>query len=120
MSMRPSARAALALVTAYALALQVVLLAVACPLAGGAAFAAQPICSHLGAGGSVPAPAGHCCGCLGACLAGCCAAPAPQPPGVGVLYRPGTARTIAVALDRGPLVRSSVTGAHRSRAPPLG
>jgi hypothetical protein len=117
--MRQNARAVLALVTAYALALQVVLLAVACPLPGGAAFAATPICSHSGAGGSVPAPPGQCCGCLGACLAGCGAAPASQRPSVAVRSTPGTAGAIAVALDPGPLARSSVTGAHRSRAPPL-
>jgi len=113
-------RAVLALVTAYAVALEVVLLAVAGPLAGDAAFAAQPICSHLGAAGSAPAPAGPYCDCLGACLAGCCTAPSPPPPAVAVIHKLGTARTISVALALAPLLRSSAAAAHRSRAPPLG
>lgn len=115
-----AARPVLALLSAYALALQVVLLAIGGPVSGDVAVAAQPICSHFGTGGPAPIPAGCCPDCLAACLAGCCAAPSPQPPAEAVIYTPGTGQPITVALELTRPFRSSAFVAHRSRAPPLG
>jgi len=118
MNYRLRLRAIPALIAAYALALQVVLLAFACPLAGGSAIAAQPICSH--AGGSVPTPIPPCCDGLGACLAGCCAAPALQASGTAILSVRESARPFFILLDLARSYYPSAFAAHRARAPPVG
>ena len=119
MRMRRHARRIVALAAAYAVAAQAILLGVGGPLAGVADLAAQPICSPAAAGEHYPAPAGHGHGCLGACLACCCAANAAPTPATAVVYALGPARGIAAAAEIGPEPRLSFTRAHRSRAPPL-
>jgi hypothetical protein len=120
MSHRIRLRAIPALIAAYALALQVALLALACPLANGPAFAAPPICSHANSGGPAPAPSLPCCDGLGACLAGCCAAPALHASGAAVISRPGSSQAIPVLLSLARPYYPRALAAHRSRAPPLG
>ena len=124
---RPRAgRTIVALVAAYAVALQALLIVFAGPVAGTAALADQPICASLGLGGAgkTPSggdgPAGHTHDCLAACAAGHCA-------GAGELQTTATAALVAprsapvAALHPfAPPSAQTVTGAHRSRAPPLG
>lgn len=111
----------MALVAAYAVALQTILLVFGGPIAGAADHAAQPICSHFGVGGNGSAPAGLGHDCLAACLTGCCCGAIAVPaPGAAVASAPESAQTVAVAVAGAPILRLSATGAHRSRAPPLG
>jgi len=112
-------RPALALLAAYAIALQSLLFGVVGPLPGLEQISAAPICSHSGSGGTDPAAPGHSHDCLAACLAGCCAAPALPAAGSGVVHAPIAIRTAALAPEREPPARAGATGAHRSRAPPL-
>jgi hypothetical protein len=120
-------RPALALLAAYAVALQSLLFGVVGPLAGLEQISAASICSHSAAGGTDPAAPGHAHpaapghghDCLAACLAGCCAAPAVPVAGFGVVHAPVATRTAALAPQRTPPARAGATGAHRSRAPPL-
>jgi hypothetical protein len=119
MKVRHHSRSALALVAAYAFALQAILLAVGGPVAGADSFAA-PICSHSGAGGTGSAPAGRGCDCLANCLAGCCGGAAAPAPGTTLIYTPEPLQTAVAALAVVPTPRSSAGIAHRSRAPPLG
>jgi|GEM_PF-6113497 len=109
--------AVLALAAAYAVAVQVVLVAVAGPLATGVAFAGQPLCSHFGAGGSTP-PAGHAGVCIGVCF-GCCCGPSICPtPTPEMTYAPVPAQAIALARVVAPHVVVRILDAHRCRAPP--
>jgi hypothetical protein len=118
MSIRRQARTAVALIAAYAVALQTILLVLAAPIAGPAAFAAQPICSHSVGTGS--APTGHAGNCLGACLTGCCCGTTVLPtPGFAVAFAPERALPAALTLEPVSTPQLRVTGAHRSRAPPL-
>jgi len=108
----------LALVAAYALALQAILLVVAGPAAGIGDSLAAAICSHSGDNGTAPAPFGHGCDCLANCLAGCCGAAAPSPE-TAVIYAGGPAPAAEAALAAVATLRPRATLAHRSRAPPL-
>jgi hypothetical protein len=118
MRIRHSARAAVALAAAYAVALQTILLVFGGPVAGAANFATQPICSHFGDSSSAP-PAGPGHDCLTACLTGCCCgAVAVPPPGVGGIFAPIPVQRVGAAVAAAPTVQLSATGAHRSRAPP--
>jgi hypothetical protein len=117
MSFASRLRAVLALATAYAVALQVILLAIAGPLGTGAALAGAPICSHFGAGGSAPAgPAG---GCIGTCFGCCCGPPVCPTFAPAMTFAPALAQTIAIARMATPRLLVSAAHAHRSRAPPL-
>jgi hypothetical protein len=119
MSIRRYARAAVALIAAYAVALQMILLALIGPM-GATQFAAQPVCSTFGTAGTGSVPPGHAQDCLAACLTGfCCGATAVPVPGATVAYAPETAQTVTAAIDAATAMRSGVTAAHRSRAPPL-
>jgi hypothetical protein len=119
MSISRFARMAVALIAAYAVALQTILLVLMIPVAGSAAFAAQPICLSS-AVGSGSAPNGHAHDCLGACLTGCCCGTTVLPtPGPAVGYRPERALPVVAALQQVPRSQLGATGAHRSRAPPL-
>ena len=120
MTLRRSARALVALLAAYAVALQTMVLVAGGPAAGMLALSALPICSPLDAGRSDPAPVGHSHDCLAACLAGCSGNPHPLPPAVAAVYGPQPVRMIAVPVDATVPLRFGATGAHRSRAPPVG
>jgi hypothetical protein len=121
MRIHGSARAAVALVAAYAVALQTILLVFGGSLAGAAGFAGQPICSHSGAATTSPAPAGPGRDCLAACLSGCmCGAIAVPVRGAALLYAPQPLQTLAAAAEAAPAMPLSASRAHRSRAPPPG
>jgi hypothetical protein len=120
MSIRPYLRPALALLAAYAVALQAIsFVGFGDAASAGGGFVA-PVCSHSGTGGTGRAPAGHGCGCVAGCLAGCCGAMAAQQPGMAVMYQPPMARSIVGSLDTDPALPLSAIGSNRSRAPPLG
>jgi hypothetical protein len=118
MTPRSCLRTIVALVAAYALALQAILLAIGAPPAGAGEFTAVPICSVLGTGHSVPA--GHGPDCLGACLSGCCGGVplcpvAASPAG----YAPSFTHSLAVMVAAAPVSYLRDARAHRCRAPPL-
>ena len=122
MKMRRNLRMALALLAAYALALQAVLLA-ASPLAGGLGAADQPICRTLAAADGAPsAPAGPRHDCLAACLAMGCGTADVTIARIGSAadYPPATMRTVAFAPDVARAPHSLVAYSHYSRAPPRG
>ncbi len=124
---RPCAgRKIVALVAAYAVALQAILVVFAGSLTGTMALADQPICASIGLGGAGKTPtggdgpAGHSHDCLAACAVGCCAtAGGPQAPATAVIVTPRSG-PIAAPIHVAPPLAQTVTGAHRSRAPPLG
>jgi hypothetical protein len=121
MSIRRYARAAMALIAAYAVALQMILLALVGPMAGATQFAAQPICSAIGTAGTGSVPAGHSQDCLAACLTGCCCGATAVPvPGTNVAYTPEPAQTVTATIETAVTMRPGIDAAHRSRAPPLG
>jgi len=120
MSPGKNARAVLAIVAAYAVALQTILVAFATPLAGVGAFAAAPICTSSIAGNGQPAPSGSCCDCLATCLTGCAAAAGAAAAQAAVIYAPLPLHRLDGAVAPGPVASSGSNGAHRSRAPPIG
>lgn len=116
MSLRHHARAAVALIAAYAIVLQALLLAVGSPVAEPAGFGAHSLCSAAAAGSS--APARHTSDCAGPCP-GCCCNPAAGPaPAPAVAYAPAALAVAPIAIIAPPLVFVSVNSANRSRAPP--
>jgi hypothetical protein len=119
MTIRLYVRATVALIAAYAVALQTILLVFtgAVP-AGATSFAGTPICS--GAGSTGPVSPGHSQDCLTACLTGCsCGATAIPVPGTAVAYVPEPAQIVIAAIEAATTSRPGMTAAHRSRAPPL-
>ena len=113
------ARAAIALIAAYAVALQAILLALGTLVDGAAAFAAQPICAASAGLGTGSVPADHARDCLTACLTGTCGGATALPPfRAAPVMALQAALPHSAALARVPLLRTRVTGAHRSRAPP--
>jgi hypothetical protein len=121
MSTQRHIRATVALVAAYAVALQTILLVFAGAAPGATSFAATPICSSVGTAGTGSVPPGHSQDCLTACLTGCCCGAAAVPvPGTTVAYVPGSARAATAAIEVSATIRPGATAAHRSRAPPLG
>jgi hypothetical protein len=121
MSIRRRVRATVALVAAYAVALQTILLVFAGTVPGAAPFAATPICSGAAATGpGFPASPGHGQDCLSACLTGCCCGATTVPvPGTIVAYMPEPAQAVIAASEAAAATRPGMTAAHRSRAPPL-
>jgi hypothetical protein len=117
MKLQPHARAGIALIAAYAVALQALLLAVIVPSAGRSAeISALSICASS-ANHSIPA--GHGQDCLDACLTGCCCgAPLVPMPGAAAFFMPAPARIITSMPAVGRLVAVRIANAHRSRAPP--
>jgi hypothetical protein len=122
MRLRQHVRAGVALASAYAIALQAILLALGAVAADAHGRALFPLCTGAIAGDSTPAGRGH--GhhdhdkaCFGACLTGCCAGAA-----IGAApaatHAPARPRTMALATEvrAAALIRS--LNAHRSRAPP--
>jgi hypothetical protein len=121
MSIRQYVRATVALIAAYAVALQTILLVFAGAAPGAASFAATPICSSVGTAGTGSVPPGHSQDCLTVCLTGCCCGAAAIPvPGGTVAYAPEPARIVIAAVEAAATPRHGITAAHRSRAPPLG
>jgi hypothetical protein len=121
MRLRYQTRATVALIAAYAVALQTLLLTFGGVVPGAAQAAAVPLCSASRAAGppgpASPAP-GH--DCLAACLTGCCCGGATVPgPGIAIAYLPEPAQTVAVAIETTAALPSGIAPAHRSRAPPL-
>jgi hypothetical protein len=120
MRMQRYARAAVALIAAYAVALQTILLVLAGPLPGATTFAAVPICSAGGAGAAGSAPGGHAHDCLAACLTGCCCGAAAVPaPASGLVSAPVPVQRLGAASEAASTSWLDLTRAHRSRAPPL-
>ena len=120
MSIRRHVRATVALIAAYAVALQTVLLVFAGAAPGATLLAATPICSSVGTAGTGSAPSGHGRDCLAACLTGCCCGAAAVPvPGTAIGYAPESAQTVTAAIEAATAMRPAITAAHRSRAPPL-
>jgi hypothetical protein len=121
MSIRRHVRATVALIAAYAVALQTILLVFAGTVPGATSLAATPICSSLGTAGTGSVPPGHSQDCLIACLTGCCCGAAAMPvPGATVAYAPEPPQTVIAAIEATATLRPGATVAHRSRAPPLG
>jgi len=121
MSIRRYVRATVALIAAYAVALQTILLVFAGALPGTPSLASTPICSSVGTAGTGSVPAGHSQDCLTACLTGCCCGAAAVPlPAATVAYARESERIVIAAIEPAATPRPSVTAAHRSRAPPLG
>jgi hypothetical protein len=119
MSIRRYVRAAVALIAAYAVALQMILLALVGPM-GATQSAVQPVCSAFGAAGTGSVPPGHAQDCLAACLTGCCCGAIAVPvPGATFAYAPEPAQTVIAAIEAATAMRPGMTAAHRSRAPPL-
>jgi hypothetical protein len=121
MTLRHALRPLLALVTAYAVALQTVLLVlVSAPQAVAADLAGPSICVHSGGNGTgLPASKGG-CDCLANCLAGCCGTAVAPVPSTATLPSPAL---MGIAVIRPTLVPPRLANAavaHRSRAPPLG
>jgi|SRR5579862_1794817 len=121
MRIKGSARAAVALVAAYAVALQTILLVFGGSVTGAAGFAGLPICSHFGDGTSDQVPSGHGRECVAACLTGCsCGAVAVPTRAASLSYAPEPSQVIAALGDANPAIRQSAICAHHSRAPPFG
>ncbi len=112
-------RPVLALAVAYAVALQALMLVAVDPFGGANAWSASPICAAAGGGGSAPQPAGHAHDCLASCLVGCCGAPALPACESRMVHADVTGPVLAAATVAAVGARPSVTGSHRSRAPPL-
>ena len=67
-----------------------------------------------------PQPAGQAHDCLASCLAGCCSSTAVPPCGASIVHTGATNAAPVAAPALVVALRPSVTGSHRSRAPPLG
>src|SRR5579863_7932595 len=113
MTRRHNMRALVALSAAYALALQVILLAFGASMGAQATgLGGLPTCSSLASSadpgiGSGPsaanltsnsAPVGHGGGCSGPCLGCCCGPLACRIPGPAMTYAPAPARIIIIAF----------------------
>lgn len=120
MKLQPRARAGIALVAAYAVALQALLLTVIASSAALAGTAVAPICAsthHSAPGDS--GQAGHGQDCLDACLTGCCcAAPLLPAPAGALRYAPKPLLTLAAVFAAQAPIVADHPKAHRSRAPP--
>jgi hypothetical protein len=115
-------RSLVALVAAYALALQTVLLTFGGAVAAVGGGAGSAICAHRSADTGVPpvGPGPHSQGCLAACLTGCCCALiAVPPPSAQATRAPRALTTSADATAPVAIALPRVTGRHRSRAPPI-
>jgi hypothetical protein len=121
MRIHGSARAAVAVVAAYAVALQTILLVFGGSIAGADDLFGQTICSHDSSGTNDSAPIGHGRDCLAACLTGCsCGVTAAPVRDSALLYAPQPLQFVAALGQANPAIWSSAVRAHRSRAPPLG
>jgi hypothetical protein len=120
MTLQPRARTAIALVAAYAVALQALLLAAIASSASVDGVTALPICASAHASPASNGGTGQSQDCLDACLTGCCC-------GVPILPLPPKAadaapkplHVLAAAHESDVLVPVRAAKAHRSRAPPV-
>jgi hypothetical protein len=134
MKLQPRARAGIALLAAYAVAMQALLLAVIAPAAavsgGSAGVAALPLCAGAArswawpddgqaGGASQTGQTGHGQDCLDACLTGCCCGVPlmPLPPSLSHYARKPLQTLAAESETQQPVVIRAAK-AHRSRAPP--
>jgi hypothetical protein len=121
MRIHGSARAVVAVVAAYAVALQTILLVFGGSIASADGLSRQTICSHYGGDTNGRAPAGHGRDCLADCLTGCsCGAVAVPVRAVALLYAPELLQRVAALGPAKPAIWPSAIRAHRSRAPPFG
>jgi hypothetical protein len=125
MSIRHEVRVTVALIAAYAVALQTILLAFAAAEPGLAPMAAVPLCAANSSGASGPndpaGPPSHSHDCIAACLTGCCGGAAAVPnPVVSIAFMPGLARAVAAPIAAKSVLPAGIAAAHRSRAPPVG
>ena len=122
MTKRRTLHVALALLAAYAIALQSMLLSIVAPGAWVADAFGTSICAPSRTAHDVPSPAsGHHHDCLAACLAAGSATAATLGNATPALkLRWGRGRTIALALDQAPAAQRFIAKAYESRAPPLG
>ena len=124
MSLRRKTRAIMAVVVAYAVALQATFLAIGGLLAGpadsAASFGAISLCLSPQPNTGHPVPSGHEHDCSAVCAACCCSAPVASDSAPGIAYETVPAGLIAAATVIVPTWRFGADRAHRSRAPPLG
>jgi hypothetical protein len=117
MNMRQHFRPILALVAAYAVGLQTILLFMPGPIAGSAGSVAVSLCYHVGARPNGQAPTRSGCDCIANCLAGCWCAPSVAPE-TAVVHLQRPMQTAVAADDTVPAPRPNPSRAYRSRAPP--
>jgi hypothetical protein len=125
MSIRHKVRVTVALIAAYAVALQTILLAFAAAEPGLAPMAAVPLCAANSSGTSGPndpaGPPSHSHDCIAACLTGCCSSAAAVPnQAVSIACISDLARAVAAPIAAETVLPSGIAAAHRSRAPPVG
>jgi hypothetical protein len=123
MSQQRKMRAIVALVAAYAVALQGAFLAIgglAADPNAGARLGASSLCLSSRLGAEHPAPSGHEHGCPAACGICCCSAPATTTSAATTAYDHVPAGLIVAATVIAPTRRFDADRAYRSRAPPLG
>src|ERR1700689_1307854 len=101
MRIHGSARAVVAVVAAYAVALQTILLVFGGSIASADGLSRQTICSHYGGYTNRRVAAGH-------------------GRGVALLYAPELLQRVAALGPAKPAIWPSAIRAHRSRAPPFG
>jgi hypothetical protein len=137
MKLQPRARAGIALMAAYTVAVQALLLAVIAPAAAvagiSAGVAALPICARAASSSAQPddgqagqsgqpgqvGHAGHGQDCLDACLTGCCCGAPLVPLPAGVSYgAPKPLQMLAPESETHRPILLRAAKAHRSRAPP--
>jgi len=124
MSLRRKMRAIMALVAAYAVALQAIFLAIGGLLAGptdlGPPLWTNSLCESLRPGTTRPASSGHEHDCSAACAVCCCSAPTEPASAPATAHERALAGLIAAAAVIVPTRQFNARRAHRSRAPPLG
>jgi hypothetical protein len=122
MTLQPRARTAIALLAAYALALQALFLAgiASASSASLAGVTALPICASAHSSPAGNGQTGHGQDCLDACLTGCCCGVPilPLPP-KAAYSAPRPLQVLAAAREADALVLVRAAKAHRSRAPPV-
>lgn len=112
-----TARAVLALVAAYAVALQAVALGIAGAHVGGVTVSL--ICSHASGGDGPSTPSGHGHDPSAPCL-GCCYVAAPSQPPVAGIAASEPRRTVVAGTGLAPAMAVRAAAANRPRAPPVG
>ena len=113
-------RTIVALATAYATAVQAILLVIGAPIAGATDFAASSLCLSSRQGTAHLPPGKHQHDCSAACAACCCGATAAPAAAVPVAYEKVPVGLIAAGAAIVPTWRFNAGRANRSRAPPLG
>jgi hypothetical protein len=124
MSLRRKTRAIVAMVAAYAVALQATFLAIGALVAGptdsAVGFGASSLCLSSRLATPHPTPSRHEHDCSAVCAACCCSAPMAPAAAPAAAYEKVPAGLIAAVGVIVPTWRFDADRAHRSRAPPLG